>query len=362
MAVIMWRAITGLIILCASLIHAAVPVPNGTVAADLLSPDYYKDTCPQLYHTLSGVILTAVKTDIRIAASLLKLHFLDCFVQGCDGSILLVETAKIRSEQRASHNMHTVRGLNVVYDIKRAVEAVCPATVSCADILALSAQVASVVGGGPTWQVPLGRRDSLTANKFLANQNIPGVAFTVDYLKNSFAAQGLTTTDLVALSGAHTIGRAHCRTFMDRLYDFSGNPDPSMDSTYSDSLRALCPRDGSGANYETYLDFSSPDIFDNGYYMGLQVNQGLLHTDQELYSSTNADTAMLVSNFSSDQKLFFDQFVESMIKMSRIGVLTGSDGEIRHQCDFVNVGIRFPFSYFWLFWTVLVTYICITLC
>ncbi|XP_057432851.1 peroxidase E5-like [Lotus japonicus] len=141
----MWRAITGLIILCASLIHVAVPVPNGTAAADLLSPDYYKDTCPQLYHTLSGVILTAVKTDIRIAVSLLKLHFFDCFVQGCDGSVLLVETAKIQSEQGAFPNMYIVRGLNVVNDIKRAVEAACPATISRAGILALSAQVASIV-------------------------------------------------------------------------------------------------------------------------------------------------------------------------------------------------------------------------
>jgi len=47
----------------------------------------------------------------------------------------------------------------------------------------------------------LGRRDSLTANRTLANQNLPAPFFNLTRLKESFAAQGLSTTDLVALSG-----------------------------------------------------------------------------------------------------------------------------------------------------------------
>ena len=54
---------------------------------------------------------------------------------------------------------------------------------------------------GPDWKVPLGRRDSLTANRTLANQNLPGPFLALDQLKSAFAAQGLNTTDLVALSG-----------------------------------------------------------------------------------------------------------------------------------------------------------------
>jgi peroxidase len=54
---------------------------------------------------------------------------------------------------------------------------------------------------GPSWTVPLGRRDSLTANQSLANQNLPAPFDALDKLKSAFAAQGLNTTDLVALSG-----------------------------------------------------------------------------------------------------------------------------------------------------------------
>jgi peroxidase len=54
---------------------------------------------------------------------------------------------------------------------------------------------------GPDWKVPLGRRDSLTANQSLANQNLPAPFNSLDQLKAAFAAQGLNSTDLVALSG-----------------------------------------------------------------------------------------------------------------------------------------------------------------
>jgi peroxidase len=56
-------------------------------------------------------------------------------VQGCDGSVLLSG-----NEQLAGPNLNSIRGLNVIADIKAAVEQACPATVSCADILAIVAR------------------------------------------------------------------------------------------------------------------------------------------------------------------------------------------------------------------------------
>jgi peroxidase len=47
----------------------------------------------------------------------------------------------------------------------------------------------------------LGRKDSLTANRSLANQNLPAPTLKLDQLKASFRAQGLNTRDLVTLSG-----------------------------------------------------------------------------------------------------------------------------------------------------------------
>lgn len=59
-------------------------------------------------------------------------------MQGCDGSILLINSTNIVSEQDAVPNAGSVRGFPVVDDIKTAVENVCPGVVSCADILAIA--------------------------------------------------------------------------------------------------------------------------------------------------------------------------------------------------------------------------------
>jgi len=58
---------------------------------------------------------------------------------------LLNDTATIESEQDALPNINSLRGLDVVNNIKTAVEATCPETVSCADILAIAAEVGSVL-------------------------------------------------------------------------------------------------------------------------------------------------------------------------------------------------------------------------
>jgi len=56
--------------------------------------------------------------------------------------------------------------------------------------------------GGPSWEVGLGRRDSTTASRSDANNSIPGPSLSLTALTNNFANQGLSVTDLVALSGA----------------------------------------------------------------------------------------------------------------------------------------------------------------
>ena len=138
-------------------------------------------------------------------------------------------------------------------------------------------------------------------------------------------------------SGAHTFGRAQCSTFNHRLFNFNntGGPDPSLNSTFLESLRQLCPQGGNDSVL-TNLDLSTPDAFDNKYFANLQVQKGLLQTDQELLSTSGADTIPIVNNFTANQTAFFESFVVSMIKMGNIRVLTGTEGEIRLNCSRVN--------------------------
>ncbi|GMN49552.1 hypothetical protein TIFTF001_018712 [Ficus carica] len=304
-----------------------------------LSPSFYDETCPRVSSIVRKIVRRVqYKTHPRTISSLARLHFHDCFVNGCDGSILLDNTEKIESEKEALPNKNSLRGVEIIDEIKTAVEKACPATVSCADILAMAAAHSVCLSGGPSWRVRLGRRDSRIANRSGANVAIPMGFDTLDVLKSKFSAVGLNhTIDLVSLSGAHTFGRAQCGIILPRLYNFSntGVPDPMLNPSFLPRLRRVCPRDGNGTTLANQ-DPTTPDTFDNNYFTVLKAKKGLLTSDQVLYSTPGADTIEIVNKFSASQTTFFKSFAQSMIKMGNISPLTGTHGEIRLNCRRVN--------------------------
>ncbi|CAO2816976.1 unnamed protein product [Amaranthus hypochondriacus] len=289
-----------------------------------LSSNFYSSTCPNALNIVKQGIAKAIKKDARVGASILRLHFHDCFVNGCDGSLLLDDTSTFQSEKTAKSNNNSVRGFGVVDDIKASLEKACPGVVSCADILAIGARDSVVYYGGPFWKVKLGRRDSKTANRSAANAFIPPPSLDLNNLTSNFANVGLSFKDMVVLSGAHTIGFARCVSFRPHIYN-----DTNIDASFAKSLQQKCPRSGNDAVLQA-LDYQTRFRFDNKYYKNLVVKKGLLHSDQELYNGNKADK--LVLKFASKPGDFFAEFAKSMINMGNINPLTGSNGEIRRNC------------------------------
>ncbi|KAL5126852.1 Peroxidase 9 [Glycine soja] len=312
-----------------------------------LSPQFYQFSCPQANDIVMSVLEKAIAKDMRIAASLLRLHFHDCFVQGCDASILLDDSARIVSEKNSGPNKNSVRGFEVIDKIKSKLEEACPQTVSCADILALAARGSTVLSGGPNWELPLGRRDSKTASLSGSNKNIPPPNATIENLVTFFKRQGLDEVDLVALSGgtstsischamlngAHTIGVARCATFKQRLYNQKGNnqPDENLEKSFYFDLKTMCPKSG-GDNFISPLDFGSPRMFDNTYFKLILRGKGLLNSDEVLLMGNVKKTRELVKKYAQDESLFFEQFSMSMIKMGNLRPLIGFNGEVRKNC------------------------------
>ncbi|XXG84099.1 hypothetical protein AAC387_Pa10g1696 [Persea americana] len=301
-----------------------------------LYPQFYEHSCPQAQEIVKSVVAKAVAKETRMAASLLRLHFHDCFVKGCDGSLLLDSSGTIISEKRSNANRNSARGFEVIDEIKSELEKACPQTVSCADILALAARDSTLLAGGPYWEVPLGRRDSRSASLSGSNNNIPAPNNTLQTIITKFKLLKLDLTDLVALSGSHTIGSARCTVFRQRLYNQSGNgqPDSSLDATYAAQLRMGCPSSG-GDNNLFPLDFVTPAKFDNYYFKNILASKGLLNSDQVLFTKSEA-TMELVKQFAENNELFLEQFAKSMLKMGNITPLTGHRGEIRKNCRRVN--------------------------
>ena len=102
---------------------------------------FYSYTCPNAENIVKSTVENHFQSNPRIAPGLLRTFFHDCFVQGCDGSVLIDTTG---SEKRAIQNVNTP-GYEVIDDAKGQLEAACPGVVSCADILALAARDAVVV-------------------------------------------------------------------------------------------------------------------------------------------------------------------------------------------------------------------------
>ncbi|KAF9621882.1 hypothetical protein IFM89_028470 [Coptis chinensis] len=293
-----------------------------------LSASFYATSCPTLLSIVSTAMNQAVSNQQRMGASILRMHFHDCFVQGCDASVLLDDTATFTGEKNAGPNQNSLRGFEVIDTIKTRVEAACNATVSCADILALAARDGVVALGGPSWTVPLGRRDARTASQSAANSQIPGPGSSLSALTTAFAAKGLNARDLTALSGSHTIGQARCTVFRNRIYN-----DTNIDPAFATLRRRGCPTTGGDANLAP-LDIRSPVAFNNDYYTNLVGRRGLLHSDQELFNNGTQDT--LVQTYSTNNALFSSDFAAAMIRMGNINPLTGANGEIRRNCRRLN--------------------------
>ncbi|EFJ14722.1 hypothetical protein SELMODRAFT_234501 [Selaginella moellendorffii] len=291
---------------------------------------FYDGSCPRVEAIVKSTVRSHMSSNPMIGAGVLRLHFHDCFVRGCDGSILIDGPS---AEKAALANLG-LRGFEVIDDAKRQIEAACPGVVSCADILALAARDAVSESGGQFWPVPLGRRDGRVSSASDAS-NMPSPLDSVAVLKQKFSAKGLTTLDLATLSGAHTIGQTDCRFFSYRLYNFSstGKPDPSMSQSTLAMLQQQCPRGDAGLN-KVALDTGSQGSFDSSYFKNLRNGGGVLESDQRLMDDTGA--RITVTAFGVAGVTFRAGFVASMLRMSDIQVLTGSDGEIRRACNAVN--------------------------
>ncbi|XP_078152417.1 peroxidase P7-like [Carex rostrata] len=293
-----------------------------------LSPTFYATKCKNVERIVRSVVAQAVAKEPRMGASLLRLFFHDCFVQGCDASILLDEAPGIATEKNAFGNINSARGFEVIDAAKQQVERVCRATVSCADILALAARDSVSLLGGPNWQMPLGRRDSRTANIAEANQ-LPAPFSSLSQLTANFRQKGLNFQDLTVLSGAHSVGSAICSAFKTRVWGGDGN----VDTSFALQTRQTCPASG-GDTQLTPLTTPNTNRFSNQFYKNLVARRGLLHSDQELFNGSFTDA--LVRKYSTDAGAFFRDFSVSMVKLGNIRVLTGQNGEVRLNCRKLN--------------------------
>ncbi|KAI3967218.1 hypothetical protein MKW92_007017 [Papaver armeniacum] len=303
-----------------------------------LKIEFYEKTCPNVdvEKVVETITWNKTRANPSLGAKLLRMHFHDCFVTGCDASILLdpsTNKASPQVEKEAGPNL-SVSGYELIDEIKTRLEKECRETVSCADIIALATRDAvSFQFQKRMWEVPLGRRDGRTSLASEAFNNLPSPSSNFQILQKAFDDKGLHIRDLVALSGAHTLGITQCGMISTRLFNFTGrgDTDPSIKKSYAETLRSKCRQ-----SFETELEMDpgSSKFFDGNYYKIVNQKKGIFESDATLL--TNSFAASLVKEFEDNNK-FFAAFATSMVKLGGTGVLTRkNEGEIRRKCRFVN--------------------------
>ncbi|KAF8392872.1 hypothetical protein HHK36_021111 [Tetracentron sinense] len=308
-----------------------------TPASAQLKQNYYKNTCPNVESTVRSAVAQKFQQTFVTAPATLRLFFHDCFVRGCDASVLLASSNNMAEKDHPDDISLAGDGFDTVIKAKAAVDKdpKCRNKVSCADILVMATRDVVALAGGPSYAVELGRLDGRISTKASVKNHLPHPEFNLNQLNAMFASNGLTQTDMVALSGAHTIGFSHCSRFSKRIYSFSSSRhvDPSLSPTYARQLQQMCPRNVD-PRIAINMDPTTPRSFDNAYYQNLQRGMGLFSSDQSLF--TDSRSKNFVNLFASNNTAFQQAFVTAITKLGRVGVKTGNQGEIRRVCTAVN--------------------------
>eukprot|EP00252_Welwitschia_mirabilis_P015088 TRINITY_DN33223_c0_g1_i1.p1 TRINITY_DN33223_c0_g1~~TRINITY_DN33223_c0_g1_i1.p1 ORF type:complete len:291 (+),score=64.93 TRINITY_DN33223_c0_g1_i1:267-1139(+) len=186
----------------------------------------------------------------------------------------------IRNEDEYSHGSN--RGLKIAIDLLEPIKAKFP-NITYADLYQLAGVVAVEITGGPMIDFVPGRKDSLASPK---EGRLPDASKGAQHLRDIFYRMGLSDKDIVALSGGHTLGRAH--------QERSG-----FEGAWT----------------------KQPLKFDNSYFVELLKgeSEGVLQLPTDKCLLEDPAFRPYVELYAKDEDAFFRDYAESHKKLSELG-------------------------------------------
>ncbi|TVU29955.1 hypothetical protein EJB05_21553, partial [Eragrostis curvula] len=323
------------------------------LAGQSVAGRYYQD---KVEDKVRKEVEKAIKDNRGIGAALVRLVFHDCWVNGCDGSVLLEQSADGASPEKNAKNNIGLAGFDVIDRIKDKVR---NDNVSCADIVVLAGRdaVAILSGEKITYSITRGRLDGVRSSKDDADAVLPTSDFDFGKLKSNFDAgfRKFTVEELVVLSGAHSIGVAHLSSYAKRL-STADTPDFQIDSSYRAALNNATPpalldqkkdpivpnnvRDETDAfqkqaNYDPAALGVSKEkqVLDNSYYHNTLENKVLFKSDWVL--RTDGEAAGKLEEYKEKPEEWNKDFAAAMAKLSSLPA-QGSNLEVRRNCRVPN--------------------------
>ncbi|GFR50939.1 hypothetical protein Agub_g13259 [Astrephomene gubernaculifera] len=256
--------------------HAAAAAAAGGIGAGSSGPVL---PSPEVKAAVDKALAKAVTKGKAAVALRLPFHDAGTFSGSQGGGGL---NASVRFELDRPENMGLKRGWRIVEQLRGDLRGT-PADgcVSDADLVALAGAFAVRLCGGPDIAVPIGRPVAAGADPA---GRMPGETFSAEQLKAAFADKGLSVQEMVALSGAHTLGSK---------------------------------------------GFGDPVRFDNEYYTSL-LRRPWTNPDDPMASMIglpsdhvlpdDPDCLPYIRTYAEDQDAFFRDFAAAYVKMCALGV------------------------------------------
>ncbi|GLJ34747.1 hypothetical protein SUGI_0699130 [Cryptomeria japonica] len=267
------------------LVLLGVFIFKGSAQSSLLSTNFYANSCPKVEAIVKIVVSLKFNQTFVTVPGTLRLFFHDCFVEGCDASVIIQSTANNTAEKDFPDNL-------------------------------------SPAGDGfDTPLLPEMLYDWLEAQRIAWSWGEE----MDSYLKHPESVE--TCPNLISLSAAHTVGFSHCNHFSSRIY--STPIDPTLNPTYASQLQGMCPKNVD-PTIAIKMDPTTPNIFDNVYYQNLLNGKGLFTSDEVL--STDGRSKQTVQLYAKNVSAFNQGFINAITDMGRIGVKVGNQGQINTYC------------------------------
>ncbi|WFD06916.1 cytochrome-c peroxidase [Malassezia vespertilionis] len=192
--------------------------------------------------------------------------------------------------------------------------------ITYADLWTLAGVEAVRAMGGPDIPWKSGRTDFANTKYLPPRGRLPDGALAQDHLRDIFYRMGFNDQEIVALSGAHNLGRCHkTRSGFDGPWVV--NPTRFANTYY----RFLLNLDWKPRNWDGPFQYSA-------YAPGMDDDDEplmMLPTDYALVQDEKFRP--WVEKYAADQKLFFEDFSKVFAKLIELGVYRDEDGIAR--CD-----------------------------
>ncbi|KAL9268367.1 Peroxidase 71-like protein [Drosera capensis] len=333
---------------------APAPAETPTNFSSELKVGFYQKTCPRAEEIVANVIRKYSKIDDGTIPGIIRLIFHDCFITGCDASVLVKNINGMQTEMANLNQLNTLRGLDAIEAAKLELEKECPGTVSCADVLAFAARDSIVLLGNPSYAVPAGRRDSLTS-KMEDAAALPGPNMNAANQVQAMADRGFNVSEVVVLLGSHGVGRAHCfNSIADPKFVFVSPVQsvviPLLDKGYERSVlykhcRGIVSLNDTGRlMLESIVPLDPTNAATRKKHIvgawGAQYYKNIMNGKEPLASdlafAVNGATREFVYRYAVNPKKWAEHFNAAMIKLSTLNPLTGNQGNIRKVCGVLN--------------------------